>query len=197
MELMIPSCASVAAPEKEIDVPAGYCELAYGVAIDTTGALFVGAAACVWPDAVFESISGLTTTAATVLVNVDDLPPSILFYRQQLQWFGGLGIVVLAVAVLPMLGVGGMQLYRAELPGPIKDTKLTPRITETAKALWYVYFGMTVACAACYWLAGMSVFDAICHSFSTVSIGGYSTHNASLAYFDSALVEAVALVFEI
>ena len=150
-----------------------------------------------WPDAIFESISGLTTTAATVLLNVDTLPASILFYRNQLQWFGGLGIVVLAVAVLPMLGVGGMQLYRAELPGPIKDTKLTPRITETAKALWYVYFGMTVACAACYWLAGMPVFDAICHSFSTVSIGGYSTHDASLGYFDNVLVEFVAIVFMI
>jgi trk system potassium uptake protein TrkH len=148
-----------------------------------------------WPDAIFESISGLTTTASTVLVSVDALPRSILFYRNQLQWFGGLGIVVLAVAVLPMLGVGGMQLYRAELPGPIKDTKLTPRITETAKALWYVYFGMTVACAACYWLAGMPVFDAICHSFSTVSIGGYSTHDASLGYFDNVLIEVVAIAF--
>jgi trk system potassium uptake protein TrkH len=146
-------------------------------------------------DAVFESISGLTTTAATVLQGVETLPRSVQFYRHQLQWFGGLGIVVLAVAVLPMLGVGGMQLYRAELPGPIKDMKLTPRITQTAKALWYVYFGMTVACALAYWLAGMEPFDAICHSFSTVAIGGYSTRDASLGYYDSALVEAVAIFF--
>jgi trk system potassium uptake protein TrkH len=146
-------------------------------------------------DAVFESMAGLTTTGATVLAGLDSLPPSILYYRHQLQWFGGLGIVVLAVAVLPMLGVGGMQLYRAELPGPVKDTKLTPRITETAKALWYVYFGITVVCGTAYWLAGMSVFDAICHSFATVSIGGYSTHDANLGYFDSPLIEMIAIFF--
>ena len=146
-------------------------------------------------DAVFESISGLTTTGATVLVGLDSMAPSLLFYRQQLQWFGGLGIIVLAVAVLPMLGVGGMQLYRAETPGPMKDSKLTPKITQTAKALWYVYLGITVVCALAYWLVGMSVFDAICHSFSTVAIGGFSTHDASLGYFDSVLVEAVATIF--
>ena len=106
-------------------------------------------------DAIFESVSGLTTTGATVLQNLDALPKSILYYRQQLQWLGGMGIIVLAVAVLPMLGVGGMQLYRAETPGPVKDTKLTPRITETAKALWYVYLGFTTLCAVSYWLAGM------------------------------------------
>lgn len=146
-------------------------------------------------DAVFESISGLTTTGATVLTGIDDLPESILYYRQQLQWLGGMGIVVLAVAVMPMLGVGGMQLYRAETPGPIKNNKLTPRITETAKALWYIYFGLTVACALAYWLAGMSVFDAIGHSFSTIAIGGFSTHDASLGYFDSSAVNSVAVVF--
>ncbi|MEM8547026.1 MAG: potassium transporter TrkG, partial [Pseudomonadota bacterium] len=131
-------------------------------------------------EAIFESISGLTTTGATVIVGLDELPAAILYYRQQLQWLGGMGIIVLAVAVLPMLGVGGMQLYRAETPGPVKDTKLTPRITETAKALWYVYLSFTVCCAAAYWLAGMNVFDAICHSFSTVAIGGFSTHDASM-----------------
>jgi len=146
-------------------------------------------------DAIFESISGLTTTGATVLVGIDDLPISILWYRQQLQWLGGMGIIVLAVAILPMLGIGGMQLYRAETPGPMKDSKLTPRITETAKALWYIYLGLTIACAVGYWLAGMSGFDAIAHSFSTVAIGGFSTHDASIGYFDSALVEAVAVVF--
>ncbi len=146
-------------------------------------------------DSVFESVSGLTTTGATVIQNIDDLPPSILFYRQQLQWLGGMGIIVLAVAILPMLGVGGMQLYRAETPGPMKDDKLTPRITETAKALWYIYLGLTVACALAYWLAGMSLFDAIGHSFTTVAIGGFSTHDASMGYFNNPLVEVVAVVF--
>ncbi len=146
-------------------------------------------------DAVFESVSGLTTTGATVLTELDSLPHAILFYRQELQWLGGMGIIVLAVAVLPMLGVGGMQLYKAETPGPIKDNKLTPRITETAKALWYIYLGLTVACAFAYWFAGMNVFDAISHSFSTVAIGGFSTHDESLGYFDSAAIDVVAIVF--
>ncbi|MEM9403894.1 MAG: TrkH family potassium uptake protein [Pseudomonadota bacterium] len=146
-------------------------------------------------DAVFESISGLTTTGATVLLNLDELPKSILYYRQQLQWLGGMGIIVLAVAVLPMLGVGGMQLYRAETPGPVKDTKLTPRITETAKALWYVYLAFTALCAASYWIAGMGWFDALCHAFSTVAIGGFSTHDASIGYFQSPWIDAIAIIF--
>jgi trk system potassium uptake protein TrkH len=146
-------------------------------------------------DAAFESLSALTTTGATVIVGLDDLPRSILFYRQLLQWFGGMGIIVLAVAILPMLGIGGMQLYRAELPGPVKDSKLTPRITETAKALWYLYVGITVTCALCYWLAGMTPFDALCHSFSTVAIGGFSTHDASLGFFDNPTIEIIAIVF--
>ena len=147
-------------------------------------------------DAVFESISGLTTTGATVITHIEGLPPSILWYRQQLQWLGGMGIIVLAVAIMPMLGIGGMQLYRAETPGPMKDTKLTPRITETAKALWYLYLGLTVACAVAYWVAGMGVFDAIGHSFSTVAIGGFSTHDASMGYFRTMpAVEVIAIVF--
>jgi trk system potassium uptake protein TrkH len=146
-------------------------------------------------DAIFESMSGLTTTGATVIVGLDSLPKAILFYRQQLQWLGGMGIIVLAVAVLPMLGVGGMQLFRAEMPGPMKDAKLTPRITETAKALWYIYVSMTVACALAYWAAGMSLFDAICHAFSTVAIGGFSTHDSSMGYFDSTLIEMIAVLF--
>jgi trk system potassium uptake protein TrkH len=146
-------------------------------------------------DAVFESISGLTTTGSTVIIGLDELPPSILYYRQQLQWLGGMGIIVLAVAVLPMLGIGGMQLYRAETPGPMKDTKLTPRITETAKALWYIYLGLTIACTLAYWAAGMDLFDAIGHAFSTVAIGGFSTHDASMGYFDSTLIEMVAVLF--
>jgi trk system potassium uptake protein TrkH len=146
-------------------------------------------------DAVFESMSGLTTTGATVLTGLDELPLSILYYRQQLQWLGGMGIIVLAVAVLPMLGVGGMQLYRAETPGPVKDTKLTPRITETAKALWYVYLAFTITCMLAYRIAGMGWFDALCHAFSTVAIGGFSTHDASIAYFDSALIDFVCVFF--
>ncbi len=146
-------------------------------------------------DAVFESISGLTTTGATVIVGLDNLPHSILFYRQQLQWMGGMGIIVLAVAVLPMLGIGGMQLYRAETPGPMKDSKLTPRITETAKALWYIYLGLTVTCGLAYWLAGMNAFDAVGHAFSTVAIGGFSTHDASIGYFDSTMIEMIAVIF--
>ena len=145
-------------------------------------------------DAVFESISGLTTTGATVLTGLDKLPHSILLYRHLLQWIGGMGIIVLAVAVLPMLGIGGMQLYRAETPGPVKDTKLTPRIAETAKALWYIYLGLTIICAIAYDLAGMSTFDAICHSFSTIAIGGFSTHDASMGHF-TPMVQAIAIVF--
>lgn len=146
-------------------------------------------------DAVFESMSGLTTTGATILTGLDELPKSILYYRQQLQWLGGMGIIVLAVAVLPMLGVGGMQLYRAETPGPVKDTKLTPRITETAKALWYVYLAFTILCAVGFWVAGMNFFDAICHAFSTVAIGGFSTHDLSIGYFESSKIDLVTVVF--
>ncbi len=146
-------------------------------------------------DAAFEAISGLTTTGATVLTQLDDMPRAILYYRQQLQWLGGLGIVVLAVAVLPMLGVGGMQLYRAETPGPMKDNRLTPRIKETAKALWYIYCALTAACALAYYLAGMTPFDAISHSFSTVAIGGFSTHDASFAHFSGHGVRLVAIAF--
>lgn len=146
-------------------------------------------------DAVFESISGLTTTGATVIVGLDTLPHSLLFYRQELQWLGGMGIIVLAVAVLPMLGIGGMQLFRAETPGPVKDNKLTPRITETAKALWFIYLALTVACGLAYWAAGMTLFDAIAHAFSTVAIGGFSTHDASMGFFDSTAIELIAVVF--
>jgi len=146
-------------------------------------------------DAVFESMSGLTTTGSTVIVGLDTLPRAILWYRQQLQWLGGMGIIVLAVAILPLLGIGGMQLFRAEMPGPLKDNKLAPRIAETARNLWFVYVGLTAACALGYWIAGMEVFDAIAHSFTTVAIGGFSTYDASIGHFDSAAIEAVAVVF--
>ncbi|RLQ22085.1 potassium transporter [Seongchinamella sediminis] len=146
-------------------------------------------------EAVFESISGLTTTGATVIVGLDSLPASILIYRQLLQWLGGIGIIVVAVAVLPMLGIGGMQLYKAETPGPSKDSKLTPRITETAKALAMVYVTLTVVCALAYWLAGMTAFDAIAHALSTVAIGGFSTHDASMGYFDSNVILLICSLF--
>lgn len=146
-------------------------------------------------DAVFESFSGLTTTGATVITGIDYLPKAVQFYRQQLQWFGGMGIIVLAVAILPILGVGGMQLYRAETPGPVKDSKMTPRIADTAKHLWFIYLALTTACAAAYWAAGMDLFDAICHSFSTIAIGGFSTHDASLGYFDSPLINWICVIF--
>jgi trk system potassium uptake protein TrkH len=171
---------------------------AFWTVLGTAGAAplyFADAITLTWTDAVFESVSGLTTTGATILTGLDGMPRSILYYRQQLQWLGGMGIIVLAVAVLPMLGVGGMQLYRAETPGPVKDTKLTPRITETAKALWYVYLAFTVACAASYLAAGMGWFDALCHAFSTVAIGGFSTHDASIGYFQSAAIDFVAIIF--
>jgi trk system potassium uptake protein TrkH len=146
-------------------------------------------------EAVFESVSGLTTTGATLLSGLDQLPRSILFYRAELHFMGGMGIVVLAVALLPMLGIGGMQLYRAETPGPMKEDKLTPRITETAKNLWLVYVALNVACALAYWVAGMDPFDAVTHAFATLSLGGFSTHDASLGHFASPAVQVVAMVF--
>lgn len=146
-------------------------------------------------DAVFESISGFTTTGATVIVGLDELPQSILYHRQQIQWLGGMGIIVLAVAILPLLGVGGMQLYRAEASGVAKNEKLTPRITETARALWLVYLALTIACALSYGFAGMTWFDAVGHAFSTVATGGFSTHDASFSYFNSVSIEVIAIIF--
>lgn len=146
-------------------------------------------------DAMFEAVSGLTTTGATVINGLDQLPPSILYYRHQLQWFGGIGIIVVAVAVLPMLGIGGMQLYRAEAPGPVKDNKLTPRITETAKALFLIYLVLTLTCGLAYWAAGMNWFEALCHAFSTVSNGGFSTHDQSIRYFQSDAILLICSIF--
>ena len=145
-------------------------------------------------NAFFESMSGLTTTGATVLSQLDELPKSILFYRQQLQWLGGMGIIVLAVAVLPLLGVGGMELYHAESSGIAKD-RLTPKLRNTAIALWKIYLSLTVLCALAYFFSGMSIFDAISHSFSTVAIGGFSTHDSSIGYFNSIPIEMIAMFF--
>ncbi|MCG6943651.1 MAG: TrkH family potassium uptake protein [Thiohalocapsa sp.] len=146
-------------------------------------------------DALFEAASGLTTTGATVITGLDALPRSLLFYRQELQWLGGMGVVVLGLAIIPLLGIGGMQLYRAEAPGPLKEEKLTPRLVGTARSLWLLYLGLTAACALGYWLAGMSVFDAVSHSLSTVSTGGFSTHDDSIGYYNSPVVEGVSIVF--
>jgi trk system potassium uptake protein TrkH len=148
-------------------------------------------------DAYFETMAAITTTGATVLSGLDRLPPSINLWRALLQWLGGMGIIVLAIAILPLLGVGGSQLYKAETPGPMKDTKLTPRITETAKGLWLVYFGITLACALAFHWAGMSGFDAVIHAFTTMSLGGFSNHDASFAYWNSPGVELVAMIFMI
>lgn len=146
-------------------------------------------------DAFFETISGLTTTGATVMTNLDHAPPAINLWRHELNWLGGMGIIVLAVAVLPMLGVGGMQLYKAETPGPMKDAKLTARIADTAKALWLVYVGFTIACTLLLQQAGLSWLDAICHTFAAMSLGGFSTRDASVGAFDNPQVEFILIVF--
>jgi trk system potassium uptake protein len=146
-------------------------------------------------DAAFESVAGITTTSASVITGLDHLPKSVLWYRQQEQWLGGLGIIVLAVALFPVLGIGGMQLYKADAPGPVKEEKLTPRIAQTARALSGVYVLLTAACTVAYALAGMDGFDALAHAFSTVSTGGFSTHDAGLAHFDSPAIEMVAVFF--
>ena len=146
-------------------------------------------------DAFFEAMSGITTTGATVISNLQSLPESMLLYRQLLQWMGGMGLIVLAIAVMPLLGIGGGQLYKTEIPGAMNDQKLTPRIKETAQALWLLYLVLTILCAFLYFLAGMSVFDAIAHSLSTVSIGGFSTYDQSIGHFNNGLIETVCVVF--
>lgn len=146
-------------------------------------------------DAVFEALSALTTTGATVLSGLDDMPKSFLMYRQFLQWMGGLGVVIFVVAVLPMLNVGGMRLLKAETPGPVKNEKLSPRIANTAHYLWFIYVLITVLCALAYYLAGMTAFDAIAHSFTTVSTGGFSTHDASMWFYQSHTLLNISVVF--
>lgn len=163
------------------------------------GALPLYLSATLWndpTDALFESISGLTTTGATTVASgLDALPRAINFYRVQLHWLGGMGIIVLAVAVLPMLGIGGMQLFRAEIPGPMKNHKLTPRITETARVLWLVYVTLTAVCGVIYWLMGMAPFDALCHALSTLSTGGFSTHDASIGHYQNPALEWTVMLF--
>jgi trk system potassium uptake protein TrkH len=146
-------------------------------------------------DAYFETMSGITTTGATVLSGLDTLPPAINIWRHELCWLGGMGIIVLAVAILPLLGIGGRQLFKAETPGPMKDSALTPRITETARNLWLVYLGITIACILSLKAVGMSWLDAICHAFSAMGLGGFSTHDASVGYFNSPAIEFVLIIF--
>jgi trk system potassium uptake protein TrkH len=146
-------------------------------------------------DAYFEAMSGLTATGATVLSGLDDLPQSINLWRAQLHWIGGLGVIVLVTAVLPLLGVGGRQMFKAETPTPMKDQKLTPRMAETAKGLWVVYVILTTICISVLWALGMSFFDAVVHAFSVMGLGGFSSHDASLGYFDSLQLEIAVGVF--
>ncbi len=148
-----------------------------------------------YTDAYFEAVSGLTATGATVLSGLDALPPSINVWRTEMHWIGGMGVIVLVVAVLPMLGVGGRQLFRAETPTPMKDSKLTPRMAETAKGLWLVYAIITVFCILALWFGGMSWVDALVHAFSVMSLGGMSSHDASMGYFDSVVLELIVMVF--
>ena len=146
-------------------------------------------------DAVFESVAGITTTSASVMTGLDALPRAVLWYRQQQQWLGGIAVIVLAIALFPVLGIGGMQLYKAETPGPVKDDKLTPRIAQTARALGGVYVLLTIACTGAYALAGMDAFDALAHAFSTVSTGGFSPYDEGLEHFNSYAIDMVAIVF--
>jgi trk system potassium uptake protein len=139
--------------------------------------------------AYFEAVSGLTTTGSTVLTGIDALPPSLNFWRHSLEWFGGLAIIVMALAVLPLLGVGGMQLYKGQAPGAAKEERLTPRITETARSLWLVYALITAAGIVSLRICGMTWFDALCHAFSAVGLGGFSTHDRSIGYFNSPAIE--------
>jgi trk system potassium uptake protein len=148
-------------------------------------------------DAYFEAVSGLTTTGATILSGLDNLPMSINLWRHELNWIAGMGIIIFAVAILPILGIGGMQLYMAEAPGSVKESDLPPRIAQTAKALWMVYAGITAACIISLKLAGMNWFDAICHAFSAMSLGGFSTHDASVGFFNSLPIEVVLTVFQL
>ena len=145
--------------------------------------------------AYFESMSGLTTTGSTIIRDLDALPLSLNLWRHMLNWIGGMGIIVLAVAILPLLGVGGMQLFKAETPGPIKDTRLKPRIRETARNLWLIYAALTLLCMLLLRSAGMTWFDAVCHAMAAVSLGGLSTHNTSVGYFDSPAIEGILIVF--
>ena len=157
--------------------------------------LMIGLPGLSFTDAFFETMSGLSTTGATVLTGLDSMAPSLNMWRAALHWYGGMGIIVLAVAILPLLGVGGMQLYKAETPGPVKNEKLTPRITQTAKALWVVYLLLTTLCVLALHVAGMDWYDAVFHSFSTLSLGGFSNYDGSIGHYNSVAIELVLVFF--
>lgn len=157
--------------------------------------LFLSGVAPSFTDAFFESMSGLTTTGSTVLSGLGDMPQAVRFWRQEMHWLGGMGIIILAVAILPILQIGGMQLYKAEVPGPVKDQKLTPRVSETARALWMIYLGLTVAATLALWAAGLSLFEAVGQSFSAVATGGFSTFDDSIGHFGNPAVEYIVVVF--
>ena len=167
----------------------------FWIVLSTAGSIPFYLSGMSFIDSFFESMSGITTTGATVISNIDALPESVLFYRQLLQWMGGMGLIVLAIAVMPLLGIGGGQLYKTEIPGAMGEQKLTPRIKETAQALWIIYLGLTFICALLYFFGGMSFFDAVSHSMSTVAIGGFSTHNESIGYFNSTFIELICMIF--
>lgn len=166
-----------------------------GGALFATAPLYFALPGISFTDAYFEAMSGLTATGATQLEGLDRLAPSINVWRAELQWLGGMGVIVLVVAILPMIGVGGRQISKAEIPGPMKDEALTPRMTQTAKGLWIVYVALTAACLLAYHATGMSWLDALIHSFTTIALGGFSSHDASLGYFASPVIEGVAMIF--
>lgn len=183
---------------KEIQKREGYIIVTFGwifmALIGTLPYLFTGAIPN-FTNAFFETMSGYTTTGASILSDIEAVPPGVLFWRSITHWIGGMGIIVLAIAILPLLGIGGMQLFAAEAPGPTGD-KLHPRITDTAKRLWLIYVGYTVAETVLLKLAGMSFFDAVNHSLATLSTGGFSTKNASVAYWnDNPMVQYIIIVF--
>lgn len=145
-------------------------------------------------DALFETVSGLTTTGASILTDIESMPKGLLFWRSMTQWIGGLGIIVLTVAIFPLLGIGGSELFVAESPGPTSD-KVHPRISETAKRLWYIYVGLTVAASLLFWVGGMTFYDAVNHGLTTLATGGFSTKNASMAFYESPFIQYTAILF--
>jgi trk system potassium uptake protein len=188
---------SVSEISRDLSIREGYAVVAFSwIAVGAAGALpYLLADTAASPlQALFESVSGFTTTGATVFGDIEALPRGILFWRSLTQWIGGMGIIVLGIAILPFLGVGGMQLFRAEVPGPTPE-RLQPRIAQTAKLLWYVYAGLTAAQVGLYLLGGLGLFDAVTHAFTTLSTGGYSPRNASIAAYDSAYIQYVTIAF--
>lgn len=183
--------------EQEVRPKEGFAIVTFGwLALSLFGSLpfMISGTIPSFTNAFFETMSGFTTTGATTLSNIEVLPHGILFWRSLTHWLGGMGIIVLSLAILPFLGVGGMQLFKAEVPGPVAD-KLTPRVTETAKILWGVYLLLTVLETGLLMLGGMSVFDALCHTFGTMATGGYSTRNASVGAFNSSYIDYVIIFF--